>query len=121
MERWMEHYLELYLNENTVSEEALNSIQFMPIVVELDSEPTSSEIEKAINGLATGKAPGYDAILSEVIKQRIPVLLPTYINFFRSAGENVKYIKTCVMPRLSHYSRIKVIAVIVTIIVELAS
>ena len=48
MERWMEHYLELYSTENTVSEEALNSIQLMPIMVELDSEPTASEIEKAI-------------------------------------------------------------------------
>ena len=30
----------------------------MPIMVELDLEPTASEIEKAINGLANGKAPG---------------------------------------------------------------
>ena len=76
MERWVEHYLELYSTENTVSEEALNSIQLMPIMVELDSEPTASEIEKAINGLANGKAPGNDAIPPEVIKQGIPVLLP---------------------------------------------
>ena len=32
------------------------------IMVELDSEPTASEIEKAINGLAYGKASGNDAI-----------------------------------------------------------
>ena len=76
MERWVEHYLELYSTENTVSEEALNSIQLMPIMVELDSEPTASEIEKAINGLANGKAPGNDAIHSEVIKHGIPILLP---------------------------------------------
>ena len=62
MKRWVEHYLELYSTENTVSEEALNSIQLMPIMVELDSEPTASEIEKAINGLANGKAPENDAI-----------------------------------------------------------
>ena len=62
MERCVEHYLELYSTENTVSEEAPNSIQLMPIMVELDSEPTVSEIEKAINGLANGKAPGNDAI-----------------------------------------------------------
>ena len=76
MERWVEHYLELYSTENTVSEEALNSIQLMPIMVELDSEPTASEIEKAINGLTNGKAPGNDAICPEVIKQGISVLLP---------------------------------------------
>ena len=73
MERWLEHYLELYSTKNTVSE-ALNSIQLIPIVVELDSEPTASEIEKAINGLAK-----HLVIMpspKEVIKQRIPVLFP---------------------------------------------
>ena len=68
--------LELYSTGNTVSEEALNNIQVMPIMIELDSELTASEIEKAINGLANGKAPGNDAIPSEVIKRGIPVLLP---------------------------------------------
>ena len=74
MESWVEHYLELYSTENTVLEEALNSIQLMPIMVEFDSEPTASEIDKAINGLANGKAPGNDVIPTEVIKQGIPVL-----------------------------------------------
>ena len=72
----MEHYLELYSTENTESEEALNSIQLMPIMVELDSEPTASDIEKAINGLANGKAPENNAIPLEVIKQGIPVIFP---------------------------------------------
>ena len=45
-----------------MSEEALNSIQVMPVMVELDSEPTASESEKAINGLANGNASGNDAI-----------------------------------------------------------
>ena len=61
MERWVEHYPEIYSTENTVSEEALNSIQLMSIMVELDSEPTTSEIGKAINGMANGKAPDNDA------------------------------------------------------------
>ena len=47
MERWVEHYLGLYSTENTVSEEALNSIQLMPIMEKLDSELIASEIEKA--------------------------------------------------------------------------
>ena len=76
MERWVEFYLELYSTENAVSEEALGSIQLMPTIIEFDSVPTTSDIEKAINGLANGKAPRNDAIPSEVIKQGIPVLLP---------------------------------------------
>ena len=58
--------------------------QLMPIMVELDSEPTASDIEKAINGLANGKAPGNDAIPPEVIKQGMPVLLPHLHDFFPS-------------------------------------
>ena len=58
-----------------MSEEALNNIQLMPVMVELDLEPTASEIEKAINGLANGKSPSNDAILPEVIKHGIPILL----------------------------------------------
>ena len=34
--------------ERWVSEEALSSIQLMPIMVELDAEPTATEFEKAI-------------------------------------------------------------------------
>ena len=62
MESGVEHYLELHSTENIVSDEAPSSIQLMPIMVKLDSEPTVSENEKAINGLANGKAHGNDAI-----------------------------------------------------------
>ena len=118
----MEHYLELYSTENTVSEEALKNIQVILIMVELDSKPISSEIEKAINGWANGKAPGNDTIPPEVIKQKgYQSYFPIYMNFFPSAGKKVKYLKTCVMPRLSHFLRIQVIAVIVTTIMEFPS
>ena len=76
MERWVEHYLELYSTENTVSEEAINSIPTLSVLKELDTEPTLAELEKAIDALACGKAPGNDAIPPEVIKQGKPALLP---------------------------------------------
>jgi hypothetical protein len=62
MDRWVEHYLELYLTENTLSEEAFNSILLMPVMEELDSESKATEIKKAINGLANDKVPGNDDI-----------------------------------------------------------
>ena len=40
MERWVEHYLELYSTENTITDQALDTIETMPVMTELDSEPT---------------------------------------------------------------------------------
>ena len=40
MERWVEHYSNLYSRENTVTPSALGAIKCMPIMEELDVEPT---------------------------------------------------------------------------------
>ena len=40
MERWVEHYAELSTRKNMMSLEALNSIQYLPVLEDLDSEPT---------------------------------------------------------------------------------
>ncbi|XP_071810760.1 uncharacterized protein [Apostichopus japonicus] len=77
LERWVEHYYELYSTENTVSEEVINNIPALPTLDELDKEPTASELEKAINGLASGQAPGNDAIPPEITKKGKPALAPS--------------------------------------------
>ena len=64
----MEHYHELYSRENTVTKEALDTITNLPVMEELDNGPTVEELSKAIDSLASGKAPGNDAIPPEVIK-----------------------------------------------------
>ncbi|PIK37320.1 hypothetical protein BSL78_25845 [Apostichopus japonicus] len=76
MDRWVEHYLELYSIENTVSEDAINCIPVLPVLENLDKEPTMIELEKAIDALSSGKAPGNDAIPPEVIKEGKATLLP---------------------------------------------
>ena len=40
MERWVEHYAELSTRENMMSLEALNFIEYLPVLEDLDSEPT---------------------------------------------------------------------------------
>ena len=40
MERWVEHYSDLYSRENTVSPAALDVIECLPTMDELDSEPS---------------------------------------------------------------------------------
>ena len=71
MERCVEpylHYLELYSRENTVTEEALDTVTSLSVMDELDNEPTVEKLSKTIDSLASGKTPGNDAIPPEVIK-----------------------------------------------------
>ena len=68
MKRWVEHYLEIYGTENKVTETELNAIPQLTILEELDAEPTLDELEKAINFLISGKAPGSNGIPAEIIK-----------------------------------------------------
>ena len=44
MERWVEHYSELYSRMNVVSNEALMAMESLSIMDELDSEPTLEDI-----------------------------------------------------------------------------
>lgn len=68
MERWVEHYQELYSRENTVSSQALESTNPFPVLEELDAAPSIEEVSKAIDSLDSGKVPGNDGISPEVIK-----------------------------------------------------
>ena len=68
MERWVEHYFELYSTENVVADAVLDAICQLPVMQELDEKPTEEELRKAIDCLSTGKAPGEDGIPGEVIK-----------------------------------------------------
>ena len=60
MERWLEHYSDIYSRENIVSPSALDTVECRPTMEELDTEPTLEELSKAIDSLASGKAPGSD-------------------------------------------------------------
>ena len=71
----MEHYLELYSTENTIIDEALDTIKSLPVMAELDTEPTEDDLCKAIDSLKNSKAPGKDAIPPEVIKHGKHALL----------------------------------------------
>lgn len=43
--------------KDIVSEVAINVVECLPVLVELDSEPTFEELHRNLNALATGKAP----------------------------------------------------------------
>ncbi|XP_037803947.1 uncharacterized protein LOC119598372 [Penaeus monodon] len=68
MERWAEHYQELYSRENVVTAAAAENTASLPVMEELDAPPSADKLSKAIDSLACGKAPGKDGIPPEVIK-----------------------------------------------------
>ena len=68
LERWVEHYAELYSRENTVQQAVLDAIGRVPQMPELDEPPTIEELSKAVDKLPSGKATGKDGIPAEIIK-----------------------------------------------------
>ena len=62
LERWVEHYSDIYSRQNIVSPSALDAVECLPTMEELDTEPTLEEHIKVIDSLASGKAPGSDGI-----------------------------------------------------------
>ena len=68
MERWVEHYSDLYCRENAVSPAALDVIECLPTMDELDSKLLVQELSKVIDSLASCKAPGNDGIPPDLIR-----------------------------------------------------
>ena len=75
MDRWVEPYLELYSTQNVVTDAALCAITQLPVMDELDVEPTEEELRTAIDCLSAGTAPGEDGIPPEVVKHGQAVLI----------------------------------------------
>ena len=55
--RWVEHYFYIYPRENIVSPSALDAVECLPTMEELDTEPTLEELSKAIDSNGTPPLP----------------------------------------------------------------
>ena len=75
MDRWVEHYTDLYSRQNHITQDALENIESLPIMLELDNKPTLEDLKNAIECLSLAKAPGQDGIPPEIIKCGSDVLL----------------------------------------------
>ena len=79
MERWVEHYSDLYSRSDTVSPAALDAIECLPTLDELDLDRLVEELSKAIDILASGKAPGNNGIPTDLIEHgKTTLLLPLH-------------------------------------------
>ena len=65
---WAEHYSELYGGTNFVSPSALDKIERLPTLLELDDVHSKEELSKEILEILYGKAPRQDWIPAEVFK-----------------------------------------------------
>ena len=74
MDRWKEHYSDLYARPSYVSESALAAMQQLDTLYELHKMPTISELSKTIDQLVPGIAPISDEIPPDLIKQCQTVL-----------------------------------------------
>ena len=54
MERWAEHYRELHLRQNIVTETAVEGTNPHHMMKELDVRPSTDELHKAISSLSSG-------------------------------------------------------------------
>ena len=76
LDRWVEHYSELYSRENVVHQSALDTIDHLSLIPELDEVLSIKDLSKAIDRLPSGKVTlGKDGILDEVIKSSKSTLL----------------------------------------------
>ncbi|CAE1309650.1 unnamed protein product [Acanthosepion pharaonis] len=75
LERWVEHYLDLYATQNVVTDTALDAFPSLSVMEKLDAPPSAEELGKAIDCLSRGRAPGRGGIPSEVLKTGKPALL----------------------------------------------
>jgi len=68
LERWAEHFEAVLNRPSTINDEAIDRMPQVNINTTMDVLPTESEVRKAISQLSSGKAPGSDAIPSEIYK-----------------------------------------------------
>ena len=75
MERLVEHYSDLYSRQNVVTSAALDAIECLPTMEELNTEPTVEELSTAIDSLALGS----DGIPPDLVKHcKTTLLLPLH-------------------------------------------
>ncbi|CAG9128775.1 unnamed protein product [Plutella xylostella] len=68
LERWAQHYTDLYAEPISISASALESLEVFPVALDLDEKPSFEELHKAILGLKLGKSVGRDEIPAELLR-----------------------------------------------------
>ena len=84
LERWKEHFETVLNQSSSFDMNVLSEIPQWPLASRLEEVPTRAEIQKAINQMSNGKAPGTDGIPAEVFKKCSSCLLPHLVDLFEA-------------------------------------
>ncbi|CAE1309811.1 unnamed protein product [Acanthosepion pharaonis] len=77
MDKWVEHYSDLYSRQNVVTTATLDVFKCLTVMEDFDTEPTTEELNKTINSFASGNATGSDEIPPDLIGHcKTALLLP---------------------------------------------
>ena len=68
IERWQEHFRDLFFNPSVVDESVIDNLPQLEIKHHMDRIPTLEEVDKAVNQINSGKAPVHIPV--ELIKTR---------------------------------------------------
>jgi ribonuclease HI len=74
-EAWKQHFEHIQSGVGQIPDEVWRDITPLPVTADwLSSPPTPEEIQKSINDMSTGKAPGSDLLMAEFLKYGGPAL-----------------------------------------------
>ena len=84
LERWAEHFNNILNRPALMNDEVIARLPQVPTNHNLDALPTSDEVQRAINRMSSGKAPGSDSIPAEIYKAGGPTLVNQLTSLFQS-------------------------------------
>ena len=67
MQRWTEHFTELFYNPSDINEDVINNLDQQDIIPEMMVSPSLDEVRKTSREINTGRAPWLDGIPVEVL------------------------------------------------------
>ena len=116
LKRWAEQFDGVLNQPSSINDEAINRLPQVECNPLLDELPTVSETVKAIKLLSSGKAPGSDAIPTEIYKAGGPPVAEKLAELFHIMWRKKPSLKNWRMQQLSTYSKGKGILKSMTII-----
>ena len=84
LDRWAEHFDSVLNRPSEVNDEAIDRMPQVPINLTMEATPSEDDVQKAINQLSNGKAPGTDGIPAEIYKKGGPVLRTQLTKLYES-------------------------------------